>query len=359
MKGLIYMSKKDFFVERLRRIIRNENISSNDSYECLKYLLDNEFGIANDSCFGAYLAALQTKGPTIDEIVGLMNCVMYYDRKELIINRKFKEPLCGIIGSGKDDVKTFNISSISSIVAASAGVKVLKNGSRSEASVAGTTDVFEKLGLNVLQSNKDILEKSINELNFGFCDTEPYFPKMTGQYLGKFFFVHPLSYILPIASGISFDRVVFGLASDETEVTAELLLKLGYDNSMVVSGRDMDGNYFDEISNIGPTKISEIKKGKITTYTVMPSDFNIKLSNKEEIWEGKSVQENADTFIGILSQKIKGAKLDAILLNAGALIYISGMAETINDGISAAYDAIVNGKALEKLNEVITMFKEN
>ena len=96
MKGLIYMSKKDFFVERLRRIIRNENISSNDSYECLKYLLDNEFGIANDSCFGAYLAALQTKGPTIDEIVGLMNCVMYYDRKELIINRKFEEPLCGI-----------------------------------------------------------------------------------------------------------------------------------------------------------------------------------------------------------------------------------------------------------------------
>ena len=353
------MNKKNFFVEKLRTIIRNENISSSDAYECLKYLLDNEFGIANDSCFGTYFAALQTKGPTVDEIVGLMNCVMNYDRKELKIERKFDKPLCGIIGSGKDDVKTFNISSISSIVAASAGVKVLKNGSRSEASVAGTTDVFEKLELNVLQNNKKILEKSINELNFGFCDTEPYFSKMTEQYLGKFFFVHPLSYILPIASGISFDRVVFGLASDETEITAELLLKLGYDNSMVVSGRDMEGNYFDEISNIGPTKISEIKNGKIETYTIMPTDFNIKLSEKQEIWEGKSVDENANIFIDILSQKIAGAKLDVILLNAGSLIYISGEAKSINEGIAKAKNAILSGKAFKQLNEVIKLFKEN
>lgn len=353
------MNKKDFFVEKLRNIIRNENISSGDAYECLKYLLDNEFGIANDSCFGAYLAALQTKGPTVDEIVGLMNCVMNYDRRELKIERNFDKPLCGIIGSGKDDVKTFNISSISSIVAASAGVKVLKNGSRSEASVAGTTDVFEKLGLNVLQSNKKTLEKSINELNFGFCDTEPYFPKMTEQYLGKFFFVHPLSYILPIASGITFDRVVFGLASDETEITAKLLQRLGYDNSMVVSGRDMEGNYFDEISNIGPTKISEIKNGKINTYTIMPTDFNIKLSDKKEIWEGKSVDENAKIFIDVLSQKIEGAKLDVILLNAGTLIYISGEANSINDGIEKARNAISSGKALERLNKVINLFREN
>lgn len=353
------MNKKQFFVEKLRNIIKKENISSSDAYMCLKYLLDNEFGIANDSCFGAYLAALQTKGPTVDEIVGLMNCVMYYDRKEVKISKKFTEPLCGIIGSGKDDVKTFNISSISSIVSASAGVKVLKNGSRSEASVAGTTDVFEKLGLNVLQNDKKILEKSINELNFGFCDTKPYFPKMTKEYLGKFFFVHPLSYILPIASGVSFDRVLFGLASDETEITAKLLLKLGYNNSMVVSGRDMEGNFFDEISNIGPTKISEIKNGKIKTYTIMPTDFGIKLSEKHQIAEGKSVEENAKIFIDILSHKEKGAKLDAVLLNSGALIYISGKAASINEGIEIARNTIDSGFALKRLNEVIQLFRGN
>ena len=352
------MNKKEFFIERLRKVIKNENISREDTYECLKYLLDKEFGIANDSCFGAFLSALQTKGPTIDEIVGLMNCVMYYDRKETEIKRNFNKPLCGIIGSGKDDVKTFNISSISAIVAASAGVKVLKNGSRSEASIAGTTDVFEKIGLNVLQDNSIILEQSINELNFAFCDTQPYFPKMTKEYLGKFFFVHPLSYILPIASGISFDRVLFGLASDETEITAQLLLELGYDNSMVVSGHDESGNCFDEISNIGPTKISEIKDGKIRTYTIVPNDLDIQLAKREEIIEGKSVEENAKIFIDILSNKEVGAKLDIVLMNAGALIYISGESKTIKEGIEKAREVILNGKALKKLNEIIIKFKE-
>ncbi len=352
------MNKKEFFVEKLRKIIRHEDITSEESYRCLKYLLDKEFGVANDSCFGAFFASLQAKGATINEILGLMNCVMNYDRKELKINRTFAKPLCGIIGSGKDEVKTFNISSISSIVAASAGCKVLKNGSRSEASIAGTTDVFEELGLNVLQNDRKVMEKSINDLNFGFCDTEPYFPKMTKEYLGKFFFVHPLSYILPIASGIAFDRVLFGLASDETEITAEILLKMGFDNSLVVSGRDMEGNYFDEISNIGPTKISEIKNKKINTYTIMPMDFGINLSKKEDILEGKTIQENASLFKDILSSKIVGPKRDIILLNAGALLYISGEAKNIRDGIEKAECVIANGEALKKLEDVIRISKE-
>ncbi len=354
-KGLMYTNKKDFFTEKLRSIIRGNNISRKDSFLCLKYLLNHEFDKANDSCFGAFFAALETKGATIDEIAGLMDCVMNYDRKELKINRNFKTPLCGIIGSGKDDVKTFNVSSISSIVAAAAGVKVLKNGSRSEASVAGTTDVFEELGLNVLQNNPSILEKSINNLNFGFCDVEPYFPKMNQEYLGKFFFVHPLSYILPIASGISFDRVLFGLASDDTERTAKLLIELGFNNSMVVAGHDEKGNNFDEISNIGFTKITEIKDKKIYTYEVNSVDFGIPLAKKEDIQEGKNIKENAKIFIDILSSKEIGAKRDIILLNAGALIYISGLAKDIKEGIEIARETIDSGKALVKLKDVISL----
>lgn len=350
------MNKKNFFENCLRTVIEGNNITDKDAYLCLKYLLDHSFEDANDSCFGAFLAALQTKGATEEEILGLMACVMNYDRAEVIINRDFTMPLCGIIGSGKDDVKTFNISSIASIIAASAGVKTIKNGSRSEASIAGTTDVFEYLGLNVLQNDKDVLEYGINKINFAFCDTEPYFPKMTKEYLGKFFFVHPLSYILPIASGIKFDRVVFGLANDETELTAKLLVKLGYDNSMVVAGHDTDGNNFDEISNIGPTKISEIKNGIINTYSVMPQDFGISLSSKTSIAEGKSIEENAGIFRGILNSEIKGAKLDAVLLNAGALIYISGLVDNIIEGIEVARKVIESGKASATLSNIIKLY---
>lgn len=352
------MNKKDYFVENLRKVIKGEDLKREESFNCLKMLLDHEFGIANDSCFGALFAAMQTKGASIDEIAGLMDVVLKYDRVPLKIKRSFEEPLCGIIGSGKDDVKTFNISSISSIVGAAAGCKVIKNGSRSEASVAGTTDVFEELGLNVAMNDKKKFEEALNNYGFGFCDVAPYFPKMLKEYMGKFFFVHPLSYILPIASGVEFDRVVFGLASDETETTAELLLKLGYDNSIVVAGHDKDGKNFDEISNVGDTKISEIKNGKIINYTISPEKFGMKLYDSKDISEGKSVQENAEIFMDIIRGKEMGAKLDIILLNAGALIYISEIAKSMEDGIKIAKETIKSGKAKVVLENVIKIYNK-
>lgn len=352
------MNKKEYFVEKLRKVIRGNDLKRDESFNCLKFLLDHEFGIANDSCFGAFFAAMQTKGATTEEIAGLMDVVLNYDRKPLSIERKFNEPLCGIIGSGKDDVKTFNISSISSIVGAAAGGKIIKNGSRSEASVAGTTDVFEELGLNIAMNDKTKFEKALNIYGFGFCDVAPYFPKMLKEYMGKFFFVHPLSYILPIASGVEFDRVVFGLASDATEKTAELLLKLGYDNSLVVAGHDKNGRNFDEISNIGKTKISEIKNGKIETYIVTPEDFGMKTYNSIDISEGRSVKENAKIFNDIIEGSEQGAKLDAILLNSGALIYISGIAKDIKEGIDIAKKTIEAGKARDVLENVIKIYNE-
>lgn len=352
------MDNKDYFVEKLRKVINGEDLTREESFNCLKLLLDHEFGIANDSCFGAFFASMQTKGAKTDEIAGLMDVVLKYDRIPLNVQRKFNTPLCGIIGSGKDDVKTFNISSISSIVGSAAGCKVIKNGSRSEASVAGTTDVFEELGLNVAMNDKVKFEKALNTYGFGFCDVAPYFPRMLKEYMGKFFFVHPLSYILPIASGVEFDRVVFGLASDETEITAELLLKLGYDNSMVVAGHDKDGKNFDEISNIGITKISEIKDGKILNYTITPEKFGMKTYNPEDIAEGKNVKENAEIFNNIIDNREKGAKLDIILLNTGALLYISGIAKDIEGGIKLAKEAIESGKARETLNNVIKVYGE-
>ena len=350
------MKEKKYFIERLHKLLNREDLSREESFQCLKYLLDHKFDIANDSCFGAFFASMQTKKPTIDEIAGLMDCVMNYDCDKLDIDRSFSEPLCGIIGSGKDELKTFNISSISSIVSASCGVKVLKNGSRSEASVAGTTDVFEYLGLNVLQRNKKIIEEGINKYNFGFCDVEPYFPRMNKEYMGKFFFVHPLSFILPIASGIKFDRVLFGLANDNTELTAKLLVKLGYNNSIVVAGHDLEGHVFDEISVVGKTKVSEIKDGNIKTYYISPEDFGMSLSKKEEILEGSSVKENADIFLNILNNKASTGQMNTILINAGMLNYLAGISSSVMDGINLAREHIENKDALKLLNNIIELY---
>lgn len=348
---------KRYFTDQLKKVIKKKNLSRAETKQCLILLLDHKFNNANDVCFGAFFAALQTKEPTIDEVAGLMDAVIDYDRKPIEIERKFATPLCGIIGSGKDDLKTFNISSISSIVAAAAGVKVMKNGSRAEASVAGTTDVFEKLGVNVLLCDAKKLEHSINNLNFGFCDAQPYFPKMVKEYLGKYYFVHPLSYILPVASGLKFDRVIFGLADEDTEFTANLLIALGYVNSMVVAGRDLSGNSLDEISTIGPTKITEIKNGKFETYEVVPSDFDLDKASYNDIKEGSTIDENAAIFRSIISGVEKGPKRDIVLVNSGSVIYISGLARSIKEGITLAAKAIDSGAANKLLNDFIKFFQ--
>lgn len=348
---------KEYFISNLKKIISGQNLDRSETEKCLIHLLDHDLGIANDVCFGAFFAALQTKKPTIDEVAGLMDAVIKYDRIPADIERNFQTPLCGIIGSGKDDLRTFNVSSISSIIAAAAGVKVIKNGSRAEASVAGTTDVFEELGANVLIRDQNVLNQSISEINFAFCDAEPYFPKMVKEYLGKFYFVHPLSYILPVASGVRFDRVVFGLAKDETEFTAELLLKLGYDNSLVVAGHDTNNQNFDEISNIGPTKITEIKNGKISTYFISPEDLGFATAHYEDIKEGQSVQENAKIFRDVISGTDRSPKRDIVLMNAGALIYISGLTSSIQEGIKLAKMTVDSGKAEKVLDSFVQIFK--
>ncbi|PIP29178.1 anthranilate phosphoribosyltransferase [Candidatus Kuenenbacteria bacterium CG23_combo_of_CG06-09_8_20_14_all_39_39] len=286
-----------------------------------------------------------------------MDAVINYDRIPIEIKRSFGEPLCGIIGSGKDDLKTFNVSSAASIVAAASGVKVLKNGSRAEASIAGTTDVFEKLGINVLLKDRKKLEKSINKLNFGFCDAEPYFPKMVREYLGKYYFVHPLSFILPVASGLRFDRVVFGLGNSHSELTAKLLVSLGYTRSMVVVGYDQNGKIIDEISNIGKTKISEIKDKKIRTYLAKPEDFGFKTSHYRFIKEGKNVSENAKIFRDIIKGKDKGPRRDIVLINAGAVIYIADKVASIKEGTQIAAEAVDSGKAEILLDNFIKIFQ--
>ena len=181
---------------------------------------------------------------------------------------------------------------------------------------------------------------------------------MVKQCLGKYFFVHPLSYILPIASGVSFDRVVFGLANNETEFTARLLINLGFKRALVVAGRDNDGKHFDEISNLGKTKITEIEEGKYKIYEIEPKDFDLKKGVNTEISQGKNVKENADIFRCILNGKEKGPKRDIVLINSGALIYISGIANSIAEGMELAKKSIDEGRALNTLNCFLKVYKK-
>jgi anthranilate phosphoribosyltransferase len=307
-------------------------------------------GDANEASFGALFAALQTKGPTVPEITALTEVILEYDRVE--IPYKHSDDLCGIVGTGKDDLKTFNVSTASAIVAAGAGVKVVKNGSRSESSIAGATDVLEKVGVNI-QARPDVILQTLKIAKITFCDAEPFFPRMGREYVGKFIFPHPLSYTLSIASGLSFKKMIFGSAFSETDFIANILKDLDITRFMVVAGYGPHRQTIDEISTIGSTKISEYVDGEIKTYTIEPEDLGISRATYNDIKQGNSVNENAEILMSVLTNTSSEAQRNIVIMNAGALIYIAGLASTHMEGIQFAKKSIESGSAKNTLDILI------
>lgn len=340
----------------LKKVTSNEHLTRDEVSSFFKAILDNQFGITNDVMFGALFAALQCNKPTRDEVLGLIDVVLLYDRVSHT-NDLEDSDVCGIVGSGKDDLKTFNVSTCAAFIAAGAGVKVVKNGSRSESSISGTTDVMELLGVNINMSPEKTL-KALEDIGITFCDAEPYFPKMGKIFIGKLFFPHPLSYILSIASGVSFNRILFGSALQETEFIGELLMDLGFKRFMVVAGSDLSGKTLDEISNIGSTKVTEFDGVSLRTYILHPKDVGIEISTYEEIKQGGTKEENLIKSKMVLENKAQQAMKDIVLMNAGALIYISGKASSLVEGVKKAQNSLENGFGLKKMNDLIKFSQE-
>jgi len=333
----------------LKKVINHQDISRDATFLAFKTLLDHSLGESNETTLGAFLSALQTKGPTREEILGLIDVVLNYDRKEVSFKGDVKD-LCGIVGSGKDDLKTFNISTAAAILASCAGVKTVKNGSRSDTSKSGTTDVLEELGVNVSMDSGSML-LALEELNLTFCEAESHFPRMAKEYVGKILFINPLSYILSIASGLTFKKIVFGISFDDTDLVADLLEGLGYEDYMVVAGKDTLGNTIDEISNIGPTKITQKLHGVRNSYTITPRDLGLNLGSYDDIKQGLNTKENAEKLMAVLNNRANSGMNDIVVLNAAALIYLSGVASTLENGISLARKYLENGDAYSKFLE--------
>jgi anthranilate phosphoribosyltransferase len=242
-------------------------------------------------------------------------------------------------------------------VASGLGVKVVKNGCRSESSVSGTTDVLEELGVNIHATPKDML-KSLQKNNLGFFDAEPYFPRMFKRYVGKFPFINPLSYSLSIASPVEFKRMIFGLSSPKTEFTADILKEMGFKFALVVQGKDKEGKHsIDELSNLGKTKISEVKNGKIRTYEISPKDFGFNLGMKKEITQHKTNKENSLHLVKILMGKSNRSSMEITALNSGALLYISGKEKTLKSGVQNSLRYIYSGNAINQLKKLIITSK--
>jgi len=292
-----------------------------------------------------FLLALKEKGETIDEITGAA-----------VIMRKHATKIdagTGIIldtcGTGGDGAHTFNISTLSALVAAAAGCTVAKHGNRSVSSKCGSADLLKALGVNI-EASKEIVEECLRKIGIGFL----FAPGLHGamkyaigprRELG----VRTIFNVLgPLTNPALASHQLLGVFDNAlTKPIAEVLEKLGSKHALVVHGADG----LDEVTTTGKTSVAELDNGVVKTYEISPEDFGIALAKPEDLTGGE-IEENKEIALAILKGE-KGPKRDIVVLNAGFAIYAAEKAEDIKTGIKLATTMLDSGEALKKLEALI------
>jgi anthranilate phosphoribosyltransferase len=255
-------------------------------------------------------------------------------------------PLVDTCGTGGDDYNTINVSTTSALVAAGAGAAVAKHGNYSVSSSSGSADVLEVAGVNV-EAEPESVEACIEDNGVGFMLAPVFHPAMKAvigprKELGMRTVFNVLG---PLTNPAGADAQVLGVYdADLVPVIAESLSHMPVERALVVHGSGMD-----EIALHDATTVAEIDGDEITEYTLTPADLGLERAPIEAV-AGGTPQENADDLEGILTGDVTGPKRDLILANAGAAIYVAGLADSLEGGVEVARDAIDSGAAKAKLD---------
>lgn len=328
--------------EAILKLAKKEDLTYNEAEQVMDEIMSGE---ATAVQMSAYLTALSLKGETIDEITGSAagmraHCIKLLHEMDVL----------EIVGTGGDGANSFNISTTASLVIAAAGVPVAKHGNRAASSKSGAADVLEALGVKITlppERSAELLEK----INICFLFAQNYHIAM--KYVApirKELGIRTVFNILgPLSNPAGANMELMGVFDEAlVEPLAQVMAKLGVVRGMVVYGQDK----LDEISMSAPTSVCEIKDGTFTTYELTPEQFGYTRCEKAAL-AGGTPEENAEITRAILSGEEKGAKRQAVCLNAGAALYIAGKAETIEAGVKLAEELIDSGAAAEKLSQFI------
>jgi len=303
-------------------------------------------GEATPSQISCLLTALRMKGETADEVTGFASKMRENSVK---IHSKYGN-IVDTCGTGGDFSGTFNISTVSAIVAAAAGARVAKHGNRSASSKCGSADILEAMGVKI-DIPPEKVKASIEEVGIGFIFAPNFHPAM--KYAApsrKEIGIRTIFNILgPLTNPAGTKYQLLGVFSEKlTELMSLVLQNLGSLEVMVVHG--MDG--LDEITVTNRTKISHLKNGNIKNYFIEPKDIRMNRHAKEEL-VGGNVNDNIKITNDVLKGIETGAKRDIVLLNTAAALVVGQVAKDINDGIARAKEAIESRAALKKLEELI------
>jgi anthranilate phosphoribosyltransferase len=333
--------------QAIKKVVDREHLNRDEARQLMAYIME---GKATDSQIAAILVALRMKGETIDEITGFAQTM----REKASRVQSRSQSLLDIVGTGGDGSNTFNISTVSAIIAASGGISVAKHGNRAVSSKCGAADVLEALDVNI-QLTAEQAEASLQQAGLCFMFA-PLFHKAMKHAVAprKEVGIRTLFNILgPLTNPAGADLQLLGVFDlGLTEVMAQVLRELGTKRAMVVAGYDG----LDEITISGPTQVTELKNGDVFTYDITPEQVGLKTYTLDEV-AGGDAEFNAQMIRNILEGQ-KGAPRDIVLLNAGASLYVSDKAATLAEGVQEAARLIDSGLAKAKLEQLVQVTGE-
>ena len=330
--------------EAIVKIVNKEDLTYDEAYQVMNEIMSGETSPTQNAAFLAALSTKSARAETTDEIAGCAAAMRDHATKVDTGMDIFE-----IVGTGGDNAHSFNISTTSAIVAAAGGVKVAKHGNRAASSKCGTADCLEALGVNIQQDPDKCIEL-LNEAGMCFFFAQKYHTSM--KYVGairkELGFRTVFNILGPLTNPGSPKMQLLGVYDEYlVEPLAQVLVSLGVERGMVVYGMDK----LDEISMSCDTKICEIKDGWYKTYVVKPEDFGFERCTKDDL-VGGTPEENAKITRDILAGA-EGPKTNAVLLNAGASLYIAGKAESFKAGVELAKELIKSGAATSTLEKII------
>lgn len=327
----------------IQKLVSGVHLTRNEASDVMRQIMSGE---ATGAQIGAAAIALRMKGETKDEITGLAE-VMRSFSNHVDSSRTGLLDTCGTGGSG---ISKFNISTASSLIASAAGIHVAKHGNRAMSGKSGSADVLEALGVNINITPMQA-KSCLDEVGICFMFAQLYHPSLKyaaapRKEIGTRTIFNMLG---PLTNPANADRQLLGLYdASKTEVIAEVLHELGIARALVVSSDDG----LDEISISAATKVSELKDGRVSTYYITPEELGLKRYPLEQLLGGEPAH-NAQIIREIFDGKRKDGYREIVLANAGACIYLGGLAQSHREGVAIAADIIDSGKAAQKLTQLI------
>ncbi len=329
--------------QALVRLIEQREIFYDEMLSLMRKVMSGE---VPPTMIAAILVGLRVKKETIGEISAAAFVMREFASKVPVTQRDHLVDTCG---TGGDAAHTFNISTASALVAAAAGAHVAKHGGRSVSSTCGSADVLEALGVN-LNLTPEQVAHSIDQIGIGFMFAPNFHGAMkyaapVRRELG----VRTIFNILgPLTNPAGADNQVLGVFHpDLVGIQARVLQRLGSRHVLVVNGADG----LDEITISGPTNVAELKDGQVNEYTVAPEQFGLQSAPLDAIRVANAEEAKA-MLLGVLDNQASAAR-DIVLLNAGAAIYVAGLADTLANGVKKAGETISSGAAKNKLAQLV------